>query len=122
MAAEHMKNRLNDVSMPNWMKCIDMAFEKSKIAKSDLDYLAVLHFKYSMHKKMLALLGLNEDQSIYLSDYGHIGQVDQILSLHLAVESGKVKDGSVIAMIAAGIGYAWAANVVVWGEGGNVNG
>ncbi|MDK2866030.1 MAG: 3-oxoacyl-[acyl-carrier-protein] synthase [Clostridiales bacterium] len=122
MAADHMKARLNEVSMPNWMKCIDKAFEKSNIEKSELDYLAVLHFKYSMHKKMLELLGLEEDQSIYLSNYGHIGQVDQILSLHLALEAGKIKDGSVIAMIAAGIGYAWAANVVVWGEGGSLNG
>jgi len=26
-----------------------------------------------------------------------------------------VKDGSVVAMIAAGIGYVWAANVIKWG-------
>ena len=42
-------------------------------------------------------------------------QVDQILSLHLGLEQGKIKDGTVIAMIAAGIGYAWAANVIRWG-------
>lgn len=113
--AEFMKNRLNEVSMPNWMKCIDRAFEKSEVSKDELGYLAVLHFKYSMHKHMLDLLGLKEDQSIYLSDYGHIGQVDQILSLHLALEEGKVKDGTVISMIAAGIGYVWAANVIRWG-------
>lgn len=116
MDAEHMKNRLNDISMKNWMNCIDQAFSKSKVDKKELDYLAVLHFKASMHKHMLDLLGLNEEQSIYLSEYGHIGQVDQILSLHLAIESGKLKNGSVVSMIAAGIGYAWAANVIIWGE------
>lgn len=118
MNAEHMKNRLNEVSMKNWMFCIDQAFKKSNCAKEDLDYLAVLHFKYSMHRMMLDLLGLKEDQSIYLSEYGHIGQVDQILSLHLAQQEGKLKEGSVISMIAAGIGYAWAANVILWGDGG----
>jgi 3-oxoacyl-[acyl-carrier-protein] synthase-3 len=118
MDAEHMKKRLNDVSMRNWMCCIDLAFEKSKVSKDKLDYLAVLHFKYSMHKNMLDLLGLDESQSIYLSEFGHIGQVDQILSLHLAQRSGKLKEGSVVSMIAAGIGYAWAANVIIWGEGG----
>ncbi|GAU76161.1 3-oxoacyl-ACP synthase [Fusibacter sp. 3D3] len=116
MDAEHMKNRLNDVSMKNWMNCIEQAFIKSKVDKRALDYLAVLHFKASMHKHMLDLLGLNEEQSIYLSEYGHIGQVDQILSLHLAIESGKLHNGSVVSMIAAGIGYAWAANVIIWGE------
>lgn len=112
---KHMKERLNEVSMNNWMYCIDRAFEKSGIDKRELGYLAVLHFKYSMHKYMVKSLGLTEGQTIYLSDYGHMGQMDQILSLHLALKEGKVKDGTVIAMIAAGIGYAWAANVVKWG-------
>ncbi|SHK56089.1 3-oxoacyl-ACP synthase [Paramaledivibacter caminithermalis] len=113
---KHMKDRLNEVSMKNWMHCIDEAFKKSRIPKKELDYLAVLHFKYSMHKHMLELLNLREDQSIYLSHYGHMGQIDQILSLHLALDKGKIKDGAVISMIAAGIGYAWAANVIKWGE------
>lgn len=114
--AKHMKDRLNEVSMSNWYHCIDKAFEKSGISKEELGYLDVLHFKYSQHKAMVESLGLTEEQSIYLSHYGHMGQIDQILSLHLALEQGKVKDGTVISMIAAGIGYAWAANVIKWGE------
>jgi len=110
-----MKNRLNVVSMPNWYKCIDKAFEKSGINKRELDYLAILHMKRSAHMDMLKELNLKEEQSIYLEEYGHVGQVDQILSLHLALKQGKVKDGSVISMIAAGIGYVWAANVIKWG-------
>ncbi|AOM84283.1 3-oxoacyl-ACP synthase [Salisediminibacterium beveridgei] len=114
--AEHMKNRLNDVSMDNWMTCIDRAFEKSGVTKEELGYLAVLHFKASMHRYMLSLLGMTEEQTTYLSQYGHMGQIDQILSLHLGVQDGKVKDGTVVSMIAAGIGYAWAANVIRWGD------
>ena len=64
---------------------------------------------------MLKELELNEDQTIYLERYGHIGQIDQILSLKLALEQGKVKEGDVAVMIAAGIGYTWAANVIQWG-------
>lgn len=116
---KHMKDRLNEVSMSNWMKCIDKAFQKSGLSKNDLGYLAVLHFKHSMHVHLLELLGLTEDQSIYLSNYGHIGQIDQILSLHLALEQGKVKDGTVLTMLSAGIGYAWAANVIKWGPVNN---
>lgn len=112
---EHMKDRLNAVSMDNWYYCIDKAFEKSDLPKEDLGYLAVLHFKRSQHVAMVKSLGLTEEQSIYLENYGHLGQVDQILSLHLALEQGKVKDGTVVSMIAAGIGYAWAANVIKWG-------
>ena len=111
-----MKNRLNEVSMPNWYKCIDKSFEKAGIDKSELGYLAVLHMKRSGHDSMVESLGLRPDQSIYLEKYGHVGQVDQILSLHLALQEGKVKDGTVVSMIAAGIGYVWSANVIKWGE------
>lgn len=112
---QKMKDRLNLVSMPNWFKCIDEALRKSNLKRSDIDYLDILHIKRSGHEAMLSELGLSEDKSIYLEDYGHIGQIDQILSLHLALESNKVKDGSVICMLAAGIGYVWAANIVKWG-------
>jgi 3-oxoacyl-[acyl-carrier-protein] synthase-3 len=72
--------------------------------------------KRSGHQFMLSELGLTEAQTLYLEDYGHIGQIDQILSLHLALEKGKVKDGDIVCMIAAGIGYVWSANVIRWGN------
>jgi 3-oxoacyl-[acyl-carrier-protein] synthase-3 len=112
---EHMKARLNDVSMDNWMVCINKAFEKSNIDIKELGYLAVLHFKKSMYKYMLEKLNLTKEESIYLNNIGHVGQIDQIISLQLAIEQNKVKQGTVIAMVAAGIGYAWAANVIKWG-------
>ncbi|MFO7968933.1 MAG: 3-oxoacyl-ACP synthase [Bacillota bacterium] len=111
-----MKNRLNEVSMPNWFGCIDKALQKSDMERKDIDYLAILHIKRSGHKYMLEELGLKEDQTIYLENYGHLGQVDQILSLHKALEQKKVQDGSVVCMIAAGIGYVWAANIIKWGR------
>jgi 3-oxoacyl-[acyl-carrier-protein] synthase-3 len=110
-----MKNRLNEVSMPNWFKCIDEALRKSNLERKDIGYLDILHIKRSGHDQMVKDLGLSSDQTIYLEDYGHIGQIDQILSLHLALEQQKVTDGTVICMLAAGIGYVWAANIIKWG-------
>lgn len=115
MDPEKMKNRLNEVSQNNWLKCIDRALEKSNLTRSDIGYLDILHIKKSAHLGMLNDLGLTEDQSIYLENYGHMGQVDQILSLSLALKEGKVKEGTVVCMLAAGIGYVWAANIVKWG-------
>lgn len=115
MQPEHMKNRLNDVSLPNWFQCIDKALSKSNLTRHQIDYLAILHFKKSMHLEFLKTLELNENQTTYLSDYGHIGQIDQVLSLELGLQEGKIKPGHHVCMIAAGIGYAWAANVIKWG-------
>jgi len=110
-----MKDRLKEVSMKNWMTCIDQAFIKSGLERR-IDYLAMLHFKRSAHEAFLAQNNLSPEQSIYLEHYGHVGQIDQILSLWLAREEGRVKDGDNVVMLAAGIGYTWAANVIRWGK------
>ncbi len=110
-----MKTRLNEVSMPNWLTCIDKSLEQAHKTRADLGYLAILHFKRSAHYSLLNDLGLKPEQSIYLDNYGHIGQIDQILSIHLGLKEGKIKNGTLICTLAAGIGYVWAANVIQWG-------
>lgn len=112
----HMKARLNEVSIANWYHCIDESLRKSgNLTRKDIGYLAILHFKRSQHEGMVAELGLTPEQTVYLEDYGHIGQIDQILSLTLGIEQGKIKDGTLVTMIAAGIGYVWASTCVRWG-------
>ena len=114
--AAHMKARLNEVSIANWYHCIDESLRKSgNLTRKDIGYLGILHFKRSQHEGMVAELGLTPDQTVYLEDYGHIGQIDQILSLALGIEQGKIKDGTLVTMIAAGIGYVWASTCVRWG-------
>ncbi|MCL2216774.1 MAG: 3-oxoacyl-ACP synthase [Defluviitaleaceae bacterium] len=110
-----MKDRLKEVSMKNWNECISRAFEKSDLERK-IDYLAILHFKRSAHEAFLAENGLTWQQSIYLEEYGHLGQLDQILSLYLARNEGRLKNGDNIVTLAAGIGYTWAANVIKWGK------
>lgn len=117
MDAAKMKDRLNEVSMNNWYYCIDHALDKSGgLSRQDIDFLSCLHMKRSGHMAMLKEIGVSEAQSIYLENYGHIGQIDQILLLDLGIQSGKIKEGSIICSIAAGIGYVWAANVIRWGK------
>lgn len=115
MDAKKMKDRLNEVSMDNWYRCIDESLRQAQLERKDITFLDILHIKRSGHLGMLSELGLTEDQTMYLEEYGHIGQFDQILSLKLALECGKVKEGDVVCMIAAGIGYVWAANIIKWG-------
>lgn len=111
-----MKERLDQVSIPNFIGVVKDSVAKSGYRTEDIDFLAILHMKYSAHKFMLDQLGLREDQSIYLSEYGHIGQNDQILALELALEQGKVKDGDLVVFVSAGIGYAWNAITIQWGS------
>jgi len=64
---------------------------------------------------VLEELGLREDQSTYLDEYGHLGQNDQLLSIKLGLDAGKIRDGSRIVMVGAGLGFVWASTVVRWG-------
>lgn len=110
-----MKERLEQKSMQNFLKVIRSSLQKSGYYEKDLDYLAILHMKRSAHDYVLRELGLADEQSIYLHEYGHIGQMDQILSLELAQQAGKLKDGDITVLVSAGIGYAWGAVTVKWG-------
>ncbi len=119
---EAMKNRLNAVSMDNWLRCVDEALRKSgrkpdgqPFTRADIDYLNMILIKSSGHREMLEHLGLSEEQSVYLGSIGHTGEQDAMFSMREGLAAGRLKDGDLMAIVAAGIGYVWAAGVVQWG-------
>ena len=109
------KAKLGEVTMPNFYGVIRDALAKSGLRQKDIDYLAILHFKRSAHEAVLTELGLSGGQSTYLEDYGHIGQNDQLLSIKLGLESGKIREGAKIVLVGAGLGFVWASTIVQWG-------
>ncbi|MEC9406667.1 MAG: 3-oxoacyl-ACP synthase [Pseudomonadota bacterium] len=110
-----MKSRLDAKSMANFVGVVEDALERSGRAPADVDHVAMLHMKRSAHDHVLDTLGIAQDRSIYLADYGHMGQVDQILSLQLAASAGRLSPGSLAVLVAAGIGYVWNALCLEWG-------
>ena len=104
-----MKERLERLSLSNWLVCIDKALAKKGYTRADVDYLATLLVKRSAHDYLMEQLGLAPEQTRYLEEFGHHGQNDQILSLELAMEEDRLKEGDLVLMISAGIGYAWGA-------------
>ncbi|MCB9760102.1 MAG: 3-oxoacyl-ACP synthase [Alphaproteobacteria bacterium] len=112
---EGMKARLRARSHRNFMRVIQEAVTASGARVADIDYLALLHMKRSAHHATLAELGLRDDQSIYLERYGHLGQLDPILSIELAEQRGLLRDGDLVVMASAGVSYAWGAAAIRWG-------
>ena len=113
--AEKFKANLNEKTMPNFYWAIRDSLKKSGYDEKDIGYLAILHFKRSAHKAVLQELGLKENQTTYLENYGHLGQNDQVLSMKLAIKDGKLKSGDLVVMVGAGLGFVWAATTVKWG-------
>ncbi len=111
-----MKARLEDKSMDNFVEVVRRAVAKSGAEPADVAYVAMLHVKRSAHDALLDRLGVPPERSIYLEDYGHLGQVDQLLSLRLAEERGLLQPGDLVVLVAAGVGYVWNALCLRWGE------
>jgi 3-oxoacyl-[acyl-carrier-protein] synthase-3 len=40
-----------------------------------------------------------------------------MISIIKGLETGRLKEGDLMVMVAAGVGYAWGASVVQWGLG-----
>ena len=112
---EGMKARLDDLSMKNFVAVIDEALREAERTRADIGYLNILHMKKSAHDFVLRELGVAPEKSVYLSRFGHVGQQDQAISILEGLEQGRLRDGDLMVMVAAGIGYAWAGAVVQWG-------
>ncbi len=112
---EDMRDRLGEVSLPNFVHVVDDAVSRSGATRDQIAFLAVTHMKPSFHRQLLRSLGLRDEQSIYLDEYGHIQSVDQALALKLAVQRGLLRDGDLIVLAGAGTGYTWSATAVRWG-------
>lgn len=112
---DELKSHLNEVRMKNWMICIDEALRKSGYSRKDLDFLNMILIKPSGYLDMLERLGLNEKQGVYNDTYGHAGEQDSIINIIECEKQGKLKDGDLMIVVAAGVGYVWGASCVQWG-------
>ena len=112
---DDMKRRLDPITLKNFLAVATEALDRSGYELGDLDLVLPIHMKRSIHRALLAELGVDEDRTLYLDHNGHMSAVDPLFSLALARDAGRLHDGDVVLLIAAGTGYTWAASVVRWG-------
>jgi 3-oxoacyl-[acyl-carrier-protein] synthase-3 len=113
-----MKQGLDEVSLANFAAAAKGALERSGATLADVGYLCGIHMKPSMHRALLAELGIDPARAAYLDDTGHMSGVDPLFALDRAARAGELEDGSLVLLLAAGTGYTWAAGVVRWGDDG----
>ncbi|EFH83465.1 3-oxoacyl-ACP synthase [Ktedonobacter racemifer] len=112
---EHLRQGLDLISEQRFVQVVSDAVERSGYRVEDVDLLAINHMKPSMHRRILSMLHLSEEQSIYLSDYGHIGAPDQVLALELAQQRDMLRPGQLVVLASAGLGFTWGATALRWG-------
>ena len=111
-----MKERLDPVTLPNFLRVIHGACERSGYSPEAIDFLAVLHTKRSLHDQLLTALGLRDDQSVYLDHTGHISAADPLIALYEGRRTGRLREGALAVAASAGTGYSWGAVAIEWGE------
>jgi 3-oxoacyl-[acyl-carrier-protein] synthase III len=106
--------------MSNFIKVIDMALEKSGYTRKDIDYLGLLHMKPSAFEYVAGEVGVDvKSKTTYFDDFiylGHMGQNDGVMSIEFGVKRNKIKEGDLVVLAAAGIGYSWGAACIKWGK------
>jgi 3-oxoacyl-[acyl-carrier-protein] synthase III len=113
--ADYMARRLGETSLPNFKRVMREAVEKSGYTLEDVDFLGITHMKRSFFDQIVAEIGLTSAQAIYLDHYGHIQSVDQVLTLELGLQQGKINAGDLVLLTGAGTGYTWSSIAMRWG-------
>lgn len=111
---EGMKARLDPISLQRFVTVVRRAVQRSGYALDDLAFLAPLHTKRSLFEALLRELGLEEEQSFYLEDYGHMSAIDPFVVLAEADRRGRLARGDLVVTLSGGTGYSWAATALLW--------
>lgn len=113
---EGMKKRLGERSLVDFTGAVRKSLKASNLNERDIEFIGISHIGPRAHYAIMADLGIDKEKTEYLSDDGHCGHVDQFLALDYGIKNGKVKDGTVCALLGAGTGYAFACSMVRWGK------
>jgi 3-oxoacyl-[acyl-carrier-protein] synthase-3 len=111
---DRMRDRLDSVSGDNFLQVAREALERSGRGRADL--LVPVHMKPSMQRWLQDELAT--PRAVYLDSYGHMQAADQLVGLHQARGRGLLQEGDTVLLLAAGVGYTWAATVLSWGAAG----
>jgi 3-oxoacyl-[acyl-carrier-protein] synthase III len=114
---EGMRRKLGEVSLANFVQVAEEAVSQSGLSMRDVTYVIPIHMKRSMQDTLLEKLGIDGGRTVHLEDTGHMSGVDNLLGLDRLERSGRLRDGDVILLVAAGVGYTWAATALRWGNG-----
>ncbi|MEG2679456.1 MAG: 3-oxoacyl-[acyl-carrier-protein] synthase III C-terminal domain-containing protein, partial [Oscillospiraceae bacterium] len=112
---ENMKQRLDPVTLGNFVSVIARAADKSGFGRDHINYLAPIFMKRSILTYLLGEFGLTEDNTFVLEEYGHCQSADCFISLAEGARKGNLKAGDRAVLVSAGTGYTWAATAIQWG-------
>lgn len=109
---ESMKERLDDVALPSFIRAVRESLARSGFAAEQLDYLGANTMKPSLRQGLLGAFGLDPDRQISLADAGHVGYLDQLLFLQNLRDERRLPDGGVAVLATPGVGFQWTVTTL----------
>lgn len=100
------------VTVPQSIKNV---LEKAQLQPEDLDYFIPHHANMRIITAVKDRLGLKDEQIIVsLENYANTSTASTPIALSEALEYGKIKDNSIIALCGFGAGLTWGSAVLRW--------
>jgi len=94
---------------------VNGALKNAGLSLKELDFIVPHQANYNIIKASMDSLGLGMDKTFTNIDkYGNTVGASIPIALHDAVKEGKVKEGSLVALVGFGDGLTWGANIIRW--------
>ena len=108
------RDQLGKVTFSNLVAAEEKALAKLGYTLADLDFVCDIHMNKRGHRTIFEMMNMPLEKGTYLSDYGHVGQLDILIALKMADEQNLVKEGDLVGVIGMGFGYIWNGGVIRW--------
>lgn len=91
-------------------------FKRQNLSASDVDFVIAHQANLRINNAVMDGLGLSLDKTHNtLQKYGNTTMATIPITVHEAVNEGKIKKGDLVAFVAFGAGFTWGASLLRWG-------
>lgn len=101
-----MKERLDAVSLTNFVKVIRGAAEKSGYSSREIEFLAPIFMKSLILHHILGQFNMALEQSFILKNFGHVQSADDYISVYEGLKLGRIHDADLVVMLGAGTAFS----------------
>jgi 3-oxoacyl-[acyl-carrier-protein] synthase-3 len=112
---QEMESYLSERMAPRIVDLIRKTMTKAGFPGEVPDYLALRHLCPKERARVLGELKLRAESTDALTDLGHHGPNDVIISLDRGVKRKFIKNGSKVMLVSVGIGFTYGAALIQWG-------
>lgn len=98
-------------------ECVESVMAKAGMELEEIDFLIPHQANIRITERAVEKLGLAQEKVVNnIENYGNTGAASIPLALTEVYESGKLRKGNIVVLVAFGAGLTWGANVIKWSK------